>query len=83
MKESNTKMKDKLNWRRNKANELSVEGFSQAEISRMLQISEPIISRDIEYSKQVPHDSIRNHMGGKLPYEFTKCISGLEPCINE
>ena len=43
MKESNTKMKDKLNWRRDKVNELSVKGFSQAEISRMLQISEPTI----------------------------------------
>lgn len=71
MKESNTKMKDKLNWRRNKVNELSVKGFSQAEISRMLEISEPNISRDIEYLKQVANDSIRNHIGGKLPYEFT------------
>ena len=52
-------MKDKLNWRRNKVNELSVRGFSQAEILRMLEISEPNISRDIEYSKQVTHDSIR------------------------
>jgi hypothetical protein len=83
MKESNTKMKDKLNWRRNKVNELSVKGFSQAEISRMLEISESNISRDIEYLKQVANDSIRNHIGGKLPYEFTTCISGLEPCINE
>jgi hypothetical protein len=31
MKESNTKMKDKINWRRNKVQELSVKGFSQQE----------------------------------------------------
>jgi len=49
MKESSTKMKDKIIWRRNKVQELSVKGFAQAEISRMLQISEPTISRDIEF----------------------------------
>jgi len=67
----------------NKVNELSVRGFSQAEILRMLEISEPNISRDIEYLKQVANDNIRNHMGKNSPYEFTTCISGLEPCINE
>ena len=49
MKESSTKMKDKIIWRRNKVQELSVKGFAQAEISRMLQISEPTVSRDIEF----------------------------------
>ena len=83
MKESNTKMKDKLKWRRNKVNELSVKGYSQAEISRMLQISEPTISRDIEYLKQVANENIRNHLSKKLPYEYSKCISGLEEIIKE
>ena len=40
-------MKDKIIWRRNKVQELSVKGFSQTEIARMLQISEPTISRDL------------------------------------
>jgi predicted transcriptional regulator len=83
MKESNTKMKDKLNWRRNKVSELSVKGFSQAEISKMLQISEPTISRDIEYLKQIANNTIRNHIQNKLPYEYSKCISGLEEIIKE
>ncbi len=83
MKESNTKMKDKLNWRRNKVNELSVKGFSQVEISRMLQISEPTISRDIEYLRERANETIKNHLEKRLPYEYSKCISGLEEIIKE
>jgi hypothetical protein len=88
MKESNTNMKDNNNnneitWRRNKVQELSIKGFSQAEISRMLQISEPTISRDIEYLKQIANETIRNHIQNKLPYEYSKCISGLEEIIKE
>ena len=83
MKESNTKMKDKIIWRRNKVNELSVKGFSQTEIARMLQISEPTISRDIEYLRQQASETIRNHLEKRLPFEYSKCISGLEEIIKE
>jgi transcriptional regulator len=83
MKESNTKTKDKITWRRNKVLELSVKGFQQAEIARMLQISEPTISRDIEYLRERANETIRNHIQKKLPYEYTKCISGLEEIIKE
>ena len=37
MEQSNTKM-GQVEWRRNKVNELSVKGYSQSEISRMLEI---------------------------------------------
>jgi predicted transcriptional regulator len=40
---------NKINWRRDNVQELSIKGFSQADISRMLQISESTISRDIDY----------------------------------
>jgi hypothetical protein len=85
MKESNTNMKDnnRIGWRRNKVNELSIKGFQQAEIARMLQISEPTISRDIEYLRQQANENIRNHIQEKLPYEYKKCISGLEEIIKE
>src|SRR5215207_4547821 len=83
MKESNTKLKDRLEWRRSKVSELSVKGFSQAEIARMLQISEPTISRDIEFLRESANETIRNHIQGKLPCEYTKCIQGLEEIIKE
>ncbi len=64
MKESSTKMKDKIIWRRNKVQELSVKGFAQAEISRMLQISEPTISRDIEFF----------HLSSKLQKKYVMTV---------
>jgi hypothetical protein len=86
MKDSSTNMKDnnnKITWRRNKVQELSIKGFNQAEIARMLQISEPTISRDIEYLKEIANETIRNHIQEKLPYEYSKCIQGLEEIIKE
>ena len=83
MKKLNTKMKNKIIWRRNKVNELAVKGFSQTEISKMLQISDPTISRDIEYLRQQASETIKNHIQKKLPYEYSKCISGLEEIIKE
>ncbi len=86
MKDSSTNMKDnnnKITWRRNKVQELSIKGFNQAEIARMLQISEPTISRDIEYLREMANETIKNHIQKKLPYEYSKCISGLEEIIKE
>jgi predicted transcriptional regulator len=83
MRQTNTKKQQQIEWRRNKINELSVKGFSQSEISRMLDIDKSAVSRDIEYLKQHAKDTIKNHIHDKLPYEYSKCISGLEEIIKE
>ena len=49
----------------------------------MLQISDPTISRDIEYLREQANETIKNHIQKKLPYEYSKCISGLEEIIKE
>jgi hypothetical protein len=82
MGQSNGKM-GQVEWRRNKVNELSIKGFNQAEIARMLKIPKSTISRDIEYLREIANDTIRNHIQQKLPYEYSKCISGLEEIIKE
>jgi hypothetical protein len=74
---------EQLEWRRNKVNELSVKGFGLTDISKMLQIPKTTISRDIEYLRERANETIRNHIQKKLPYEYTKCISGLEEIIKE
>jgi predicted transcriptional regulator len=38
-----------MNWRRNKVRELLIRGYSQYEISNTLHISQPTISRDIDF----------------------------------
>ena len=74
---------EQLEWRRNKVNELSIKGFGLSDISRMLKIPKSTISRDIEYLRKVANETIRNHIQNKLPYEYSKCIQGLEEIIKE
>jgi hypothetical protein len=85
MKQSNSdkKQKNQIEWRRNKVFELSVKGFSQAEIGRMLEIHKVTISRDISYLREESKKSIKEHLEDKLPLEYNKCISGLEQIIKE
>jgi len=83
MRQTNTKKQQQIEWRRNKINELSVKGFSQSEIVRMLDIDKSVVSRDIIFLKEEAKNTIKNHIQDKLPYEFTKCISGLEEIIKE
>ena len=82
MEQTRSKM-EQLEWRRNKVDELGVKGFSLTEISRMLSIPKSTIARDIEFLKEAANETIRNHIQKKLPYEYTKCISGLEEIIKE
>ena len=85
MKQSSNKKKqnDQIEWRRNKVFELSVKGFSQADISRMLEIHKVTISRDITYLREQSKKNIQEHISDKLPLEYNKCISGLEEIIKE
>jgi hypothetical protein len=43
------KYQKQIDWRRNKVRELLIRGYSQYEISNTLHISQPIISRDIDF----------------------------------
>jgi hypothetical protein len=83
MRQRNTKKQQQIEWRRNKINELSVKGYSQSEIARTLDIDKSAVSRDMIFLKEEAKDIIKNHIQDKLPYEFTKCISGLEEIIKE
>ena len=43
------KYQKQIDWRRNKVRELLIRGYSQYEISNTLHISQPTISRDIDF----------------------------------
>jgi hypothetical protein len=83
MEQSNSKKEQQIEWRRNKIFELSVKGFTQADIGRMLKIPKVTVSRDISLLKEQSKKSIKNHLEDKLPLEYNKCISGLEEIIKE
>jgi predicted transcriptional regulator len=77
------KMDNRLEWRRTKVLELSSKGQSQVEIARILQISEPTISRDFAYLRQQAKSNIRKYIDERLPEEYEKCLVGLTAILRE
>jgi DNA-binding transcriptional regulator LsrR (DeoR family) len=45
-------MNNSVEWRRSKVQELASQGYNQSKISRILQISQPTINRDLAYLRQ-------------------------------
>jgi predicted transcriptional regulator len=70
-------MNNSINWRRSKVMELSSRGYSQSDIAKVLQISQPTISRDISYLEEQARNNIRKYIDKKLPFEYDKCLVAL------
>ena len=70
-------MNSSLEWHRNKVQELSSQGYTQSEMSRILQISQHTINRDITYLRQQAKDNIKKYIDERLPEEYEKCLVGL------
>jgi transposase len=70
-----------LEWRRSKVLELSSQGHSQPEISKILQISQPTINRDIGYLRGQARQNLRKHIQDKLPEEYQKCMVGINQVL--
>ena len=51
-----------VEWRRNKVQELASQGYNQSEISRILQISQPTINRDLAYLRQQEKENIKKYV---------------------
>jgi hypothetical protein len=79
----NNKAKDSIEWRRSKVLELASHGHNQSEISRILQISQPTINRDIAYLRDQARDNIRKYVDERLPEEYEKCLVGLTSILKE
>src|SRR5689334_23624529 len=72
-----------VEWRRNKVQELSSQGYNQSEISKILQISQPTNNRDITYLRQQAKDNIKRYIDERLPEEYEKCLIGLTAITKE
>jgi predicted transcriptional regulator len=72
-----------LEWRRSKVLELASQGYNQSEISRILQISQPTINRDILYLRQQAKENIKKYIDERLPEEYEKCLVGLNAITRE
>ena len=76
-------MNNSVEWRRSKVQELASQGYNQSEISRILQISQPTINRDITYLRQQAEDNIKKYIDERLPEEYEKCLVGLNAITRE
>jgi DNA-binding transcriptional regulator LsrR (DeoR family) len=72
-----------LEWRRSKVQELSSQGYNQSEISRILQISQPTINRDITFLRQQAKANIKRYIDERLPEEYEKRLTGLNAITKE
>src|ERR671927_1433492 len=72
-----------LEWRRNKVQELASQGYNQSEISRILQISQPTINRDITYLRQQAKHNIKRYIDERLPEEYEKSLVGINSILKE
>src|SRR5919205_797115 len=72
-----------LEWRRSKVQELSSQGYNQSEISRILQVSQSTINRDITYLRKQAKDNIKRYIDERLPEEYEKCLVGLTAITKE
>jgi predicted transcriptional regulator len=72
-----------VEWRRSKVQELASQGYNQSEISRILQISQPTINRDLSYLRQQAKHNIKRYIDERLPEEYEKCLVGLNAITRE
>ena len=61
-----------MQWRRDKVQELCSKGYSQREISQVLQIALATVNRDISYLRNQAKDNIKKYINERLPEEYEK-----------
>ena len=72
--------KKQIEWRRNKVRQLLLRGNTQSEISRTLHISQPTISRDIDYIKSKYITNSKNTYK-RLSEEYINISLGVDEMI--
>jgi hypothetical protein len=83
MNSNDNKNNSSLEWRRSKVQELASQGYNQSEISRILQISQPTINRDLSFLRQQAKTNIKRYIDERLPEEYEKCLVGLTAITKE
>jgi hypothetical protein len=66
-----------VQWRRDKVQELCSKGYSQREISQVLQVGLATVNRDISYLRNQAKANIKKCIDERLPEEYEKCLVGL------
>jgi predicted transcriptional regulator len=76
------KYRKQIEWRRNKVRELLIRGHNQYEISNTLRISQPTVSREINYI-QAQIQKRNKHYGNELFQVYHNTLAGLNEIVKE
>ncbi len=63
--------------------ELCSKGYSQREISQVLQVGLATVNRDISYLRCKAKANIKRYIDERLPEEYEKCLVGLTAITKE
>src|ERR671928_696190 len=81
--EQHPQQQQMIQWRRDKVQELCSKGYSQREISQLLQIGLATVNRDISYLRNQAKANIKKYIDERLPGEYEKCLVGLNAISKE
>ncbi|MFL6324183.1 MAG: hypothetical protein ACJ72C_05390, partial [Nitrososphaeraceae archaeon] len=74
---------EQVQWRRDKVQELCSKGYSQREISQILQVGLATVNRDVSYLRNEAKSNIKKYFDERLPEEYEKCRIGLNAITKE
>lgn len=67
-----------ISLRQSRVAELLAQGYTnQSEIAHKLYISEPTVSRDIQFLNRQAQENLKIHVERRIPFEIEKCYTGL------
>jgi hypothetical protein len=72
-----------VQWRRDKVQEIYSKGYSQREISQVLQVGLATVNRDISYLRSQAKTNIKKYIDERLPEEYEKYLVGLNAITKE
>ena len=72
-----------LEWRRSKVLELSSQGYTQSQIAKTLQISQPSVNRDLAYLAKQAQENLKTHVQHTLPLEYKRCMKGINQVLKQ
>jgi DNA-binding transcriptional regulator LsrR (DeoR family) len=67
-----------ISLRQYRVAELLAQGYTnQSEIAHKLNVSEPTVSRDIQFLNRQAQENLKIHVERRIPFEIEKCYIGL------
>ena len=67
-----------IELRRGKVLELLSKGYNQHTIAERLNVSDALISLDIQWIREQSKEGLRTHLQERLPYEFARAMTFLD-----